>query len=151
MARGGKTRHVAPEFGGDHLGRAARDPGNRVEPGECSGLRRGEALDVAVGGGDRLVEELDVAQEVFQHEAVMGRDAPGGRLPKAARLRRIRRWASSASSAGVPVPAISALSIARADTPSTSVTTLASLMFAVSRTFWTRFASRARSSISRLR
>src|SRR5262245_3019996 len=39
----------------------------------------------------------------------------------------------------------------RADTPRTSVTTLASLMFAVSRTFATRLASRARSSISRLR
>jgi hypothetical protein len=38
-------------------------------------------IDVAVEGGDGVVEELDVAQEVLQHEAVMGGDAPGERLP----------------------------------------------------------------------
>src|SRR5262245_31677963 len=44
------------------------------------------------------------------------------RTGRTGRLRRRLRWASSASSSGVPAPAISALSIARADTPSTVVT-----------------------------
>jgi hypothetical protein len=92
-----------------------------------------------------------VAQELGEQEAVMGGDAAGERLRESRRLRRRLRWASSASSSGVPSPAISAFSIARADTPRTVVTTLPSLMFAVSSTFWTRFASRARSSIKRLR
>jgi hypothetical protein len=89
-----------------------------------------------------------VAQELFEHEAVMGVTRPVSASARAGRLRRRLRWASSA---GASAPAISVLSIARPDTPSTLVTTLPSLMFAVSRTFRTRFASRARSSIKRLR
>jgi hypothetical protein len=64
MAGGREARHVAAEFGGDHLGRAARDAGNGVEPGECVGIGRGERREVAIAGGDRLVEELDVVPEV---------------------------------------------------------------------------------------
>src|SRR5215210_4752784 len=41
------------------------------------------------------------------------------------------------------VPSIKALSIARPDTPKTSLTTLASLMLAVSRSFRSRFRSAA--------
>jgi len=44
-------------------------------------------------------------------------------------LRRKLRFARSAISCGVAVFSISALSIARPDTPNTSLTTLASLMF----------------------
>src|SRR5262245_26367217 len=64
MAGGGKTAHVRAEFGDDGLGCAARDPGNRVEPRQRIAVRRGERRDVAIAGGDRLVEELDVAQEL---------------------------------------------------------------------------------------
>ena len=39
MAGGREARHVAAEFGDDHLGRAARDAGNGVEPGERVGRR----------------------------------------------------------------------------------------------------------------
>ena len=80
MAGGREARHVAAEFGDDRLGGAARDPGNGVEPGERVGLGRGERRDVAIAGRDRLVEELDVAQELVEQEAVMGGDAPGERL-----------------------------------------------------------------------
>jgi hypothetical protein len=61
----------------------------------------------------------------------------GRRWRRRSRAYRLRcgRWASSATSSGAWSPAVSALSMARADTPSTSVATLASLMFAVSRTF----------------
>src|SRR5262249_11467034 len=50
MTRGREARHVAAEFGRDDLGRPARDAGNRVEPGERIGVRRGEGLDMAGGG-----------------------------------------------------------------------------------------------------
>src|SRR6266446_2894580 len=65
VARGREPRHVAAEFGRDHLGRAAGDAGDRVELGERFGVRRGERLDLAIARGDGAVEELDVAQEVI--------------------------------------------------------------------------------------
>ena len=80
MARRREPRHVAAEFGRDHLGRAAGDAGDRVEPGERIGVRGGARLDLAIAHGDGAVEELDVAQEVVEEEAVVGRDAPGERL-----------------------------------------------------------------------
>ena len=105
MAGGREAPHVAAEFGDDRLGRAARDPGNRVEPGDAP--RPAAAVqrrDVAIAGGDGLVEEFDVAQELGEQEAVMGGDAPGERLPEGRRAcGAVRRWASSASSSGVPV------------------------------------------------
>src|SRR5205823_14480257 len=61
MARRREPRHVAAEFGRDHLGRAAGDAGDRVELGERLGVRRGEGLDLAIARGDGAVEELDVA------------------------------------------------------------------------------------------
>src|SRR5262249_36437045 len=69
-------------LGDDRLGRAARDPGNRVELGQRSGLRGGEALDVALAGGDGLVEELDGAEKAFQPAAGRRGDAPRQRLPQ---------------------------------------------------------------------
>ncbi len=79
-AGGRKARHVAAEFGRDHLGRAAGDAGERVEPGEGLGVRGGERLDLAIARGDRVVEELDVTQEVVEQEAMGRRDAAGERL-----------------------------------------------------------------------
>src|SRR5206468_593101 len=81
-------RHVAAEFGRDHLGRAAGDAGDRVEPGERIGVRGGARLDLAIAHGDGAVEELDVAQEMVEEEAVVGRDAPGERLAEGGLRRR---------------------------------------------------------------
>jgi hypothetical protein len=78
----GKRTHVAAEFGEDGLGRAPRDPGNGVEPGQRVAVRRGERRDVAITSGDGVIEELDVMEELREHEAVMGRHAPGERLPE---------------------------------------------------------------------
>jgi len=80
MARGREARHVAAEFGHDHLGGAPGDPRNCVEPREGVGLRGGARYDLAVAGRDGVVEELDVAQEVVEQEAVMSGDTAGGRL-----------------------------------------------------------------------
>jgi hypothetical protein len=63
------------------------------------------------------------------------------------RCSRQRRRPEPAPRPGIGPRAAAMLAL----TPSTLVTTLPSLMFAVSRTFRTRFASRARSSIKRLR
>lgn len=115
--RRSEARHVAAEFGDDCLGGAPRDTGNRVESGERVGVCRSERLDAAIIRRDGVVEKLDVAQEVFEHEAVMGGDARVSVSARAGRLRRRLRLASSASSSGVPAPAIRALSIAHADTP----------------------------------
>ena len=151
MARGGKAAHVTAELGDDRLGGAAGDPRDGVEARDRLGLGGGARRDAAITGRDGLVEEFDVPQELGEQEAVMGRDAPSERLGERRAFAPQAPLGQLRSSAGVPAPAISACSIARADTPSTVVTTLPSLMFAVSRTFRTRFASRARSSISRLR
>jgi hypothetical protein len=51
MADGGKSTHVAAELGDDDLGRAARDPGNRVEPCEGVGISHGERRDVQTPPG----------------------------------------------------------------------------------------------------
>ena len=53
------------------------DAGDGVELGERLGVRPGERLDLAIACGDGAAEELDVAQEVIEQEAVVGRDAPG--------------------------------------------------------------------------
>ena len=68
---------------------------------------------------------------------------PGQRLRAARGSCSQPALASSASTSGSRSPAISASSIARPDTPSTSVATEASLMLASSSTFWTRCDSRA--------
>src|SRR5438876_6160177 len=52
MARRREPRHVAAEFGRDHLGRAAGDAGDGVELGERLGVRRGEGLNLAIARGD---------------------------------------------------------------------------------------------------
>ena len=81
MAGRGEPRHVDAQLGRDHLGRPARDAGNRVKPGEGIGVRGGERRDVALTGGDVLVENVDVVEELGQQKAVMGGDPPGQRLP----------------------------------------------------------------------
>lgn len=67
---------------------------------------------------------FDVAQELGEQKAVMAVTRPVSASARAGRLRRSLRWASSASCSGAPSPAISAFSIARADSRSTVVTTL---------------------------
>jgi hypothetical protein len=62
MAGGREARHVATEFGDDHLRRAPDDAGNRVESGERVGVCSGERLDAAIVRRDGVVEKLDVAQ-----------------------------------------------------------------------------------------
>ena len=59
--------------------------------------------------------------------------------------------ANSASTPGSRSPLIKAVSIARPDTPSTSVATESSLMPASSKVFWMRWPSEAWAWISRLR
>jgi hypothetical protein len=61
----------------------------------------------------------------------MGSDTAGERSASAPRFRRRLRWASSATCAGGWSPAMSALIMARAETPRISVATLPSLIFAV--------------------
>jgi hypothetical protein len=81
-ARRSGPRHVATEFGHDHLRRAPGDTRNRVEPGELRRVCGRERLDLTIVRGDRAVEELDVAQELVEQEPVMGGDAAGERLPE---------------------------------------------------------------------
>src|SRR5215472_3192812 len=80
MARGGKAAHVTAEFRDDRLRGAAGHPRDGVEARDRVGLGGGARRDAAITGRDGLVEELDVAQELGEQEAVMGRDAPSERL-----------------------------------------------------------------------
>src|SRR5262245_22668955 len=80
MARGGKAAHVTAELGDDRLGGAAGDPRDGVEARDRLGLGGGARRDAVITGRDGLVEEFDVPQELGEQEAVMGRDAPRERL-----------------------------------------------------------------------
>jgi len=82
MAGGREARHVAPEFGDNCLSGAASDAGDGVEPRDRLGVGGGARRDAAIAGRYRRVEELDVVQELVEHEAVMSSDAPGERLGK---------------------------------------------------------------------
>ena len=75
------------------------------------------------------------------------------RLVSSARFLRAVPWASAARRAGSPSPAMRAASIARPLAPRTSERTLATLMFASSRTFWIRSEcwEISRTSCSRVR
>jgi hypothetical protein len=116
MADAREPRHVAAEFGRDHLGRSARSAENRVEPGECVGICRGEPLDVAIGRRDGVVEELDMAQAVVEHEAVVGRGAPGERLPQGRALPAHPPLGQLGEGLGGMVPGDQRLEHRRADT-----------------------------------
>ena len=77
MPRRREAGHVASKLGDKHLGRAPGDPRNRVEPRERVGVRGGARHDLAVAGRDGVLDELDVAQELVEQEAMMGGDAAG--------------------------------------------------------------------------
>ena len=85
---------------------------------------------------------IELRQDLSEEKAMMGREAPTERLRQDLRLghetasRECRRGVSRSVS-----PATSASSIARPDTPSTSLTTFPSLILAPSSSLWTRLST----------
>ena len=147
----GKTRHVGADLGDDHLGGAPLHAGDRAEQLNRRRERADLLLDRVREPVDLLVEEVEVREDRADDDA-RARRRSGPRAPRAAPAASCAACplASSASTAGSVVPATSASSIARPDTPRMSVATQSSLMPVSSRILCSRLASRWRSSICAL-
>lgn len=102
-------------------------------------------LDLGAEGGDGLFEVNQVGEDRAGQERVVAMNTPRAHGRSAASLTPRRPRATSTRTAALGMPAISAASIARRETPRTSAVTGASSTPASSRTLWRRFASRVRS------
>ena len=92
-----------------------------------------------------LIQKVDMQQMLGDQEAVMVTHPSDERLLQLARLLRMRPRANSASAVTSLWPSTIASSIARAETPATSVATDASLRLAHSSTFCRPLTTSARS------
>src|SRR5712692_6502400 len=145
--------HVDAELSDQHLGAEAGDAGDRLEQLAFARERGDHLLDPRAEGGDRLVQVVDVGEDLRDEQGPWWslRKRPASASLSAGSLRRRRPRASSASSSGSCVPATSASSISRTETPSVLEATLESLIPASCMTLSRRCTSRLRSSICALR
>jgi hypothetical protein len=71
-----EDRHVDPDLRDDHFGRALADPADSVEARQFV-RERGDALvAVAADGRDRLIQVVDVREELTDEKGVMKAAAP---------------------------------------------------------------------------
>ena len=110
-------------------------------PAASTAAQRGQRRSILLQPGDRLLQEVDVGQELAQQHPVVRLDPPVRAWRSAGSLARSRPRASSASASGSASPPSSAASIARPLTPRTSVATAASLRLAPSSVFCSRLTS----------
>jgi hypothetical protein len=76
MPRGRKACHVCAGLGDNDLGGAQPDPGDGLEPRDDVGTVGGELHDPFIEGGDRLVEPVDVVEQLTQlHRMMLGEAA----------------------------------------------------------------------------
>jgi hypothetical protein len=68
----GKDRHIDAELGDEHLGGALVHAADGVEPGECLGEGRHDAIDLGADGLDGLVQVVEVGEELADEEGVVG-------------------------------------------------------------------------------
>src|SRR5262245_14889332 len=151
MGRCRKRTHVDADLGENHLGRPAVDAWNAIQPGQLVGKRDEMPFDLEAQGADRLVQVVEVGQQLSHEKRVVRPKAAGQRRASAGSLPRNRPRASSAKTRGSVVPCASASSMARPDTPKMSLATVASLTPASSSALWRRFATRVRSWMRALR
>src|SRR5260370_32472186 len=71
---GGKA-HVHAELGDDHLSRALMDAGDRVQLRQLLGERGEVVVDLLTHRGDRLVEILEMRQQLPDEKSVMRAEA----------------------------------------------------------------------------
>ncbi len=68
MAGRRKHRHVRADLGEDRLSRSALDPGDRHQALNLWGERAELLLDVGANGGDRLLEVVEVREDLAEQE-----------------------------------------------------------------------------------
>jgi len=68
MAGRRKRRHVRADLGEDRLSRSALDPGDRHQALNLWGERAELLLDVGANGGDRLLEVVEVREDLAEQE-----------------------------------------------------------------------------------
>src|SRR5713226_10601257 len=108
--------HIDAELSDQHLGAEAGDAGDRLEQLAFARERGDHLLDPRAEGGDRLVQVVDVGEDLRDEQAVvLAAEAAGERFPERRQLAAQAAAASSASSSGSWVPATSASSISRTE------------------------------------
>jgi len=118
--------HVDADLRDDRHGDPVVNTGDLPEQAPLRLVGPGLLLDALVERAQIRLDRLDPSEVEGQQIAVMlGQPAV---QRQGSSLRRNFRFARSAISCGVAVFSISAFSIARPDTPNTSLTTLANLM-----------------------
>jgi len=149
MPGGGEDRHVGADLSDHRLSGAGGDAGDGG--GQRDGRLPGRAqfgLDRLRQFGDVLIEEVQVREDRADDQRVMGLKAALQGLSERGQL---LRNTPPARTSGSVVPATSASSIARPETPRMSVATQSSLIPVSSSALRSRLASRWRSAIWVLR
>jgi hypothetical protein len=82
--------HVGPDLGHDHLGHAAANPGDRVQPLHDRRKRAQHLLDLRGDGPDRLIEIVDVGQDLADEEGMVPAEPPRERRAQGRQLRAQR-------------------------------------------------------------
>jgi len=83
MGRAGELVHVRADLGHDDLGGAPVDPGGGVQQRHLLSVRADHLADPRRERGDRLVQVVDVGQDLGDQQPVMvGAEAAGQGLPQ---------------------------------------------------------------------
>ena len=72
MVSTGKARHISANLGDDHFGCVAGDPGDGIQQAHRFVKRAADRLDPRIKAGNRLIEAVNLAQQLRQHKPVMG-------------------------------------------------------------------------------
>lgn len=151
MGGGGEHRHVDPELGDHGLGGPLADPGDGVEAVTGLGERGDDPVDRHVEFGAGPLQLLDVVQGPPHQQGVVGAEVAASCLPQLGKLVAEATPGQLGEDLGSRSPASRARSIARPETPSTSVATEPSRMAASSKVLWMRWHSAVWGGMSRLR
>ena len=149
--RAAEARHVHADLGDEAMAVRRSTPGI-VSRSASSGSKGAITRSTSVLSRlDRLVEVVELGQDLAHQQRVVAREATPERLPQEGQLRPQPAPGKLGEDLGSRVPATSAVSMSRPDRPRMSVATEDSLMPASWSTLSSRWASRPRSSICALR
>ena len=127
-----------PDLGEHALGRPLAHPRDGVQPVPSPRERGDHPVDMGVELGDRPLQLLQVRQGQMNEQRMVATKPAPQRLAQLRELGTQPALGQFGERLGSRSPATSAASIARPETPSTSVATQSSLMPASSKVFWMR-------------
>ena len=134
--------HVHADLGDEDLRRALIHAGDRIQAAHLLRKRGHHLVRVGCDVLDHFVEVVEVGQHLADQKGMMGPKASGERLPQRRELSAQRAARQVGQASGSRVPRVRASSMARPETPRTSLAPDADLMPASSSTFWSRLVSR---------